>query len=121
MYTRSISLLQTKYTRHLDVSKLRNSGTIIYLIKLSFSLKFYAMHFCELLSTNQTTLHHAPPHSIPDYQRCFKHKYFLSCIHTHAYQRFPQTVFQEFVILKCEPKNILYSFHYILKISTYKK
>jgi len=34
---------------------------------------------------------------------------------------FPRLRSKRFVILKCEPINILYSFHYILKIPTYKK
>jgi len=106
---------------HLDVLKLRDSSTITYLITLSFSLKFYAVHFCELLSTNHTTLHHAPSHSMPDYQQCFKHKLFLSVFTSMLTKGFPRLHSKRFVILKCEPINILYSFDNILKISTYKK
>lgn len=34
---------------------------------------------------------------------------------------FPRLRCKRFVILKCEPINILYSFHYMFKIPTYKK
>jgi len=34
---------------------------------------------------------------------------------------FPRLRSKRFVILNCEPINSLYSFHYIFKISTYKK
>lgn len=59
-------------------------------MKLTFSLKFYTVHLCELLSTNHSTLHHAPPYSMPDYFNS-SGSYWL---HTHAYQKLPQTLCQ---------------------------